>query len=154
MPLNQLQDNSATTMFIQKTYGKLLLTLELLLVSTLQLDIVAGDLYGQVACLVGGMVFVKLAHLGTQAGVGKAAQIEFVMKQKIRAQDAHRQKFSRVLRRATIAQVVAQSSLYWFALKTIAAAELRVRSIVKSVLCTVTDTLTPKLFPYPPGACA
>lgn len=154
MPLNHLQDNSITTMFIQKTYGKLLLTIEILFVSALQFDIVAGDLMGQVACLVIGMVFIKLAHLCTQAGVGKAAQIEYVMKQKIRAEDAHRHKFYRVLQRAAIAKLAAQLSLYWFALKTIAAAELRVRSIVKSVLCTVTDTLTPKLFPCPPLACA
>jgi len=58
------------------------------------------------------------------------------------------------LRRATIAQVVAQSSVYWSTIKAFVAAELHVRSIVKSVLCTVTDTLTPKLFPCPPTACA
>ena len=38
------------------------------------------------------------------------------------------------------------------AIKAIVATELQVRSIVKSVLCTVTDTLTPKLFPCPPTA--
>jgi hypothetical protein len=95
-----------------------------------------------------------LAHVATQAGIGKAAQIEYAIKQKNRNRDAHQQKIAKVLRRAAIAQVVAQSSVFWSAIKAIVAAELHVRSIVKSVLCTMTDTLTPKLFPCPPTACA
>jgi hypothetical protein len=154
MPLNHFHDNGISTMFIQKTYGKLMLSLELLFIATLQFDAVAGHFYGQAACIVGGMVLIKLAHLVSQAGEGKAAQIEFAIEQRIRAKDAHRQEFDRVLQRATIALVVAISISYWFALKAIVASELRVRSIVKSVLCTVTDTITPKLFPCPPGTCA
>lgn len=147
-------DNSSNAIFIQRTYGKLLLTVELLIVSALQFDIVAGHLYGQAACLVVGMVFVKLAHLATQAGISKAAQIEHAVQQKNRAEDGYLQKFACVLRRAAVARVVAQSSIFWSTIKAITAAELRVRSLVKSVLCAVTDTLTPKLFPCPPCACA
>lgn len=151
---NYRHDSLINTIFIQKTYGKLMLTLEFLLVCAMQFDIVAGNVYGQAACLVGGMVFIKLAHLATQSGNGKATQIEYAIKQKNRVRDAHQQHIVRILRRAAIEQVVAQSSIFWSAIKAIVAAELRVRSIVKSVLCTVTDTLTPKLFPCPPIACA
>ena len=151
---NHRHDKLINTIFIQKTYGKLMLALELLLVCAMQFDIVAGNFYGQAACLVIGMVFVKLAHVATQSGIGKAAQIEYVIKQKNRVRDEHQQNIVRILRRAAIARVVAQSSVLWSAIKAIVAAELRVRSIVKSVLCTVTDTLTPKLFPCPPIACA
>jgi hypothetical protein len=151
---NHRHDRLLNTIFIQKTYGKLMLALELLLVCAMQFDIVAGNLYGQAVCIVGGMVFVKLAYLATQSGNGKAAQIEYVIKQKNRVRDAHQQNIIRILRRAAIARFVAQSSALWSAIKAIVAAELHVRSIVKSVLCTVTDTLTPKLFPCPPTACA
>jgi hypothetical protein len=151
---NHRHDKLIITIFIQKTYGKLMLALEMLLVSAMQFDIVAGNFYGQAACLVLGMVFVKLAHLATQSGIGKAAQIEFAIKQKNRVRDAHQKNIIRILRRAAIARVVAQSSALWSAIKAIVAAELHVRSIVKSVLCSVTDTLTPKLFPCPPNACA
>ncbi|MBK7656767.1 MAG: hypothetical protein IPJ18_18800 [Betaproteobacteria bacterium] len=120
----------------------------------MQLDMVAGNLYGQTACLVGGIVFVKLAHLATQSGIGKAAQIEYAFKQKNRVRDAHQQHIVRILRRAATARVVAQSSGFRSAIKAIVAVELQVRSIVKSVLSTVTDTLTPKLFPCPPTASA
>jgi len=82
MKIDDFPDNSANTIFIQKTYGKLLLTFEFMMVSALQLDIVAGNFYGQAACLVVGMVFIKLAHLATQSGIGKAAQIEYAIKQK------------------------------------------------------------------------
>ncbi len=151
---NHLHDKRINTIFIQRTYGKLMLALELLLVCAMQLDMVAGNLYGQTACLVGGMVFVKLAHLATQSGIGKAAQIEYAFKQKNRVRDAHQQYIVRLLRRAATARVVAQSSVLRSTIKAIVAVELQVRSIVKSVLCTVTDTLTPKLFPCPPTACA
>ena len=151
---NHRHDKLLNTIFIQRTYGKLMLALELLLVCAMQFEFVAGNFYGQAACLVVGMVFVKLAHVATQAGIGKAAQIEYAIKQKNRNRDAHQQKIAKVLRRAAIAQVVAQSSVFWSAIKAIVAAELHVRSIVKSVLCAVTDTLTPKLFPCPPTACA
>lgn len=151
---NHRHDKLINTIFIQKTYGKLMLILELLLVCAMQFEIVANHFYGQAACLVLGMVFVKLAHVATQSGNGKAAQIEYVIKQKNRARDAHQQNIVRILRRAAVERVVAQSSVLWSAIKAIVAAELHVRSIVKSVLCTVTDTLTPKLFPCPPIACA
>lgn len=140
--------------FIQRTYGKLLLLVELLMVSALQFSHTAGDFYGQAAYLVVGMVFVKLAHLATQAGISKAARIEHAVQQKNRAENGYLQKFACVLRRAAAARVVAQSSIVWSSIKAIAAAELRVRSLVKSVLCAVTETLTPKLFPCPPCACA
>ena len=151
---NHRHDKLINTIFIQKTYGKLMLALELLLVCAIQFEIVSDHFYGHAACLVLGMVFVKLAHLATQSGIGKAAQIEFAIKQENRARDAHQQNIVRLLRRAALARAVAQSSVLWSAIKAIVAAELRVRSIVKSVLCTVTDTLTPKLFPCPPIACA
>ncbi|MDO9143206.1 MAG: hypothetical protein Q8M05_17905 [Rhodoferax sp.] len=151
---NHRHDKLINTIFIQKTYGKLMLALELLLVCAMQFEIVSGNFYGQAACLVLGMIFVKLAHLATQSGNGKAAQIEYVIKQKNRVRDEHQQNIVRILRRAAIARVVAQSSVLWSAIKAIVAAELHVRSIVKSVLCTVTDTLTPKLSPCPPTACA
>jgi hypothetical protein len=151
---NHRHDKLINTIFIQKTYGKLMLALELLLVCAMQFEIVSGNFYGQAACLVLGMIFVKLAHLATQSGNGKAAQIEYVIKQKNRVRDEHQQNIVRILRRAAIARVVAQSSVFWSAIKAIVAAELHVRSIVKSVLCTVTDTLTPKLSPCPPTACA
>jgi len=154
MQFNYFLDTHIFNIFVQKSYGKAMLACEFLIVGILQFDVVAGNCYGQAACLVVGMVFVKLAHVATQAGIGKAAQIENVIKQKYRAEDAHRQKITRVLRRAATARVVAQSSIFWSAIKAIVAAELRVRSIVKSVLCTVTDTLTPKLFSCPPTACA
>ncbi len=154
MQFNYFLDTHIFNIFVQKSYGKAMLACEFLIVGILQFDVVAGNFYGQAACLVVGMVFVKLAHVATQAGIGKAAQIENAIKQKYRAEDAHRQKITRVLRRAATAQVVVQSSIFWSAIKAIVAAELRVRSIVKSVLCTVTDTLTPKLFPCPPTACA
>ena len=152
MDFNYFFDDSINTIFIEKTYGKLMLTVGLMVVCALQLDIVVGNFYGQTACLVVGMVFIKLAHLATQAGIGKAAQIEYAIKQKNRIRDAHKQNIVRILRRAAIAQVVVQSSAFWSAIKAIVATELQVRSIVKSVLCTVTDTLTPKLFPCPPTA--
>jgi len=151
---NHRHDKLINTIFIQKTYGKLMLALELLLVCAMQFEIVSGNFYGQAACLVLGMIFVKLAHLATQSGNGKAAQIEYVIKQKNRVRDEHQQNIVRILRRAAIARVVAQSSVFWSAIKAIVAAELHLRSIVKSVLCTVTDTLTPKLSPCPPTACA
>ena len=151
---NHRHDKLLNTIFIQRTYGKLMLALELLLVCAMQFNIVAGNFYGQAACLVLGIIFVKLAHLATQSGIGKAAQIEFAIKQKNRVRDAHQKNIVRILRRAAIARVVAQSSALCSVIKAIVAAELHVRSIVKSVLCTVTDTLTPKLFPCPPIACA
>ena len=154
MKSDYFPDNSVNTIFIQKTYGKLLLTTEFMMVSALQLDIVAGNFYGQAACLVVGMVFIKLAHLATQSGIGKAAQIEYAIKQKNRVRDAHQQYIVRLLRRAATARVVAQSSGFRSAIKAIVAVELQVRSIVKSVLSTVTETLTPKLFPCPPIASA
>ena len=154
MKSDYFPDNSVNTIFIQKTYGKLLLTFEFMMVSALQLEIVVGNFYGQAACLVVGMVFIKLAHLATQSGMGKAAQIEYAIKQKNRIRDAHQEKIARILRRAATARFAAQTSIFWSALKAIIAADLQVRSIVKSVLCTVTDTLTPKLFPCPPVACA
>ncbi len=147
-------DNSSHAIFIQRTYGKLLLTVELLIVSALQFGHAAGDFYGQAAYLVVGMVFVKLAHLATQAGISKAAHIEHAVQQKNRAEDGYQQKFACVLRRAANARVAAQSSFFWSTLKAIATAELRVRSLVKSVLCAVTETVTPRLFPCPPCACA
>lgn len=154
MEINNVLDTHNFNIFVQKSYGKAMLACEFLIVGILQFDLVAGNFYRQAACLVIGIVFVKLAHFATQAGIDKAAQIEHAIKQKYRAEDAHRQKIARVLRRAAIAQVVAQSSVFWSAIKAIVAAVLHVRSIVKSVLCTVTDTLTPKLFPCPPTACA
>lgn len=147
-------DDSSNAIFIQRTYGKLLLAVELLMVSALQFGVVADHFYAQAACLVVGMVFVKLAHLATQAGISKAARIEHAIKQKNRAEDGHQQKIASVLRRAAVARIVAQSSIFGSTLKAIAAAELHVRSLVKSVLCAVTETITPRLFPCPPTACA
>ena len=149
---NHRHDSLINTIFIQRTYGKLMLTLEFLFVCAMQLDLVPGHVYAQTACLVGGMVFIKLAHLATQSGIGKAAQIEYAIKQKNRVRDEHLQNIIRILRRAAVARVVAQSSVFCSVIKAIIAADLLVRSIVKSVLCTVTDTLTPKLFPCPPAA--
>ncbi len=129
-----------------------MLVVVLLLVTALQFDSGLHHFYGQALCLVVGTVLVKLAHLAHRSGIGKAAQIEFAIKQKDRIRDDHQEKIVRVLRRAAIARAVAQSSVFWSAIKANVAAELRVRSIVKSVLCTVTDTLTPRLFPCPPAA--
>lgn len=154
MEFNSFPDNQIVNIFAQRFYGRLMLAFEFMVVCDLQFNAVAGNFYGQAACLVIGMVFVKLAHFATQSGIGKAAQIEFAIKQKNRIRDAHQQKIAAILRRAAIALVVAQSSAFWSAIKAIVAAELHVRSIVKSVLCTVTETLTPKLFPCPPSACA
>ena len=154
MEFKNFLDTHNFNIFFQRTYGKAMLACEFFIIGILQFDLVAENFYGQAACLVIGIVFVKLAHIATQTGLGKAAQIEYAIKQKNRIRDAHQQKIARVLRRAAIAQVVAQSSVFWSAIKAIVAAELHVRSIVKSVLCTVTDTLTPKLFPCPPTACA
>lgn len=145
-------DSQINTIFIQRTYGKLLLALELLMVSALQFQTVTGHFYGQAACLVLGMVFVKLAHHATQAGISKAAHLEHAIQQKIRAENGHLQHIAHILWRAAVAREAAQSSLFWFFLKAIAAAELHVRSLVKSVLFAVTETLTPKLFPCPPTA--
>lgn len=146
-------DDSMNAIFIQKTYGKLMLACEFMIVSALQLGIVSNG-YGQAACLLGGMILIKLAHLATQSGISKAAQIECAIKQKNRIRDAHKQFVLRIIRRAATATLVAQSSVILSTLKAIIAAELQVRSIVKSVLCAVTDTLTPKLLPCPPRACA
>ena len=154
MKFNNFPDSQIVNIFAQRIYGRVMLAFEFMIISALQFDLVAGNCYGQAACLVVGMGFVKLAHLATQAGRGEAARLENDIKQKNRAQDAHQQKIASVLRRAAIARVVAQSSALWSAIKAIVAAELHVRSIVKSVLCTVIDTLTPKLFPCPPTACA
>ena len=150
-----LQDACAkrlTSIFVLRTYGKLLLVVVLMLVTALQLDSSAHHFYGQAVCLVIGMVLVKLAHLAHQSGIGKAAQIESAIQQKNRVRDDHHAKIAKVLRRAAIARAVAQSSVFWSAIKANVAAELRVRSIVKSVLCAVTETLTPRLFQCPPTA--
>lgn len=149
---NDPSDVRRFNILFQRTYGKLMLIGEFLVVGVLQLETIAGNFYGQTACLVIGMVFVKLAHLATRSGISKAAEIEYAIKQKNRTRDAHQRKIATILRRAAIAQVVAQSSVFCSAIKAIVAAELHVRSIVKSVLCAVTDTLTPKLFPCPPSA--
>ncbi|MCK9214703.1 MAG: hypothetical protein M0P52_09655 [Rhodoferax sp.] len=143
-----------SSILIQKTYGKLMLVVVLMLVTALQLDSNVHHFFGQAVCLVVGMVLVKLAHCAHQSGIGKARQIECEVKQRNRARDAYQEKTARVLRRAAIARAVAQSSVLWSAIKAIVATELRVRSIVKSVLCTVTETLTPRLFPCPPAASA
>jgi spore maturation protein SpmA len=152
MTIHYSSDSSVTNIFIQKTYGKLLVVFELMLISALQFDPVAKHFYGQAACLVVGMVLIKLAHRATQIGIGRARQMESAIRQKNRAEDAHQHKIFRVLRRAAVARVVAQACGLWSALKANIAAELQVRSIVKSVLSTVTDTLTPRLFPCPPSA--
>ena len=101
-----------------------------------------------------GLIFIKVTHLATQSGIGKATQIEFAIKQRNRIRDDHQAKIARILRRAATARVVVQTAVFWSALKAIIAADLQVRSIVKSVLCTVTDTLTPRLSTYPPVVCA
>jgi len=147
-------DSQINTIFIQRTYGKLMLVAELMLVCALQLDPATGNFYAQAVCLVIGMALIKLAHRATTSGIGKAVQIEFAIKQKNRVRDAHHQNIIRMLRRAASESFVAQSSLFWSTLKAIAAAELHVRSLVKSVLCAVTETITPRLFPCPPTACA
>jgi hypothetical protein len=152
MEIHYFSDNNLNTIFIQKTYGKLLLILEFMIVCSLQINMVVDHFYGQAACLVIGLILIKVAHLATQSGIGKATQIEFAIKQRNRIRDDHQAKIARILRRAATAQVVVQTSVFWSALKAIVAANLQVRSIVKSVLCTVTDTLTPKLFPCPPTA--
>ena len=69
MDFNYFFDDNINTIFIQKTYGKLMLTVGFMIVCALQLDIVVGNFYGQTACLVVGMVFIKLAHLATHAGI-------------------------------------------------------------------------------------
>jgi len=150
-----LQDACAkrlTSIFILRSYGKLLLVGVLLLATALQFDSGVHHFYGQAVCLVVGTVLVKLAHLAHQSGIGKAAQIESAILQKNKVRDDHQEKVARVLRRAAIARAVAQSSVFWAVIKANLAAELRVRSIVKSVLCAVTETLTPRLFPCPPTA--
>lgn len=147
-------DHRANAIFIYRTYGKLILAAELLIVSALQFDHAASHFYGQAAYLVVGMVLVKLAHLASQAGNSKAAHIERAIQHKNRAEDWYLQKYACVLRRATAASIIAQSSIFRSSIRAFAAAELRVRSLVKSVLCTVTETLTPRLFPCPPCACA
>ncbi|MBP8285981.1 MAG: hypothetical protein KAX57_03990 [Rhodoferax sp.] len=152
MECHYFSDSNQNTIFIQKTYGKLLLILEFMVVFSLQMNMVDTHFYGQSACLVIGLILIKVAHLATQSGIGKATQIEFAIKQRNRIRDDHQAKIARILRRAATAQVVVQTSVFWSALKAIVAADLQVRSIVKSVLCTVTDTLTPKLFPCPPTA--
>ena len=152
MECHYFSDSNQNTIFIQKTYGKLLLILEFMVVFSLQTNMAAIHFYGQAACLVIGLILIKITHLATQSGIGKATQIEFAIKQRNRIRDDHQAKIARILRRAATAQVVVQTSVFWSALKAIVAADLQVRSIVKSVLCTVTDTLTPKLFPCPPTA--
>jgi hypothetical protein len=154
MKPNQISDIHFVTVFFLKTYGKAMLVCEFVIVGLLQFDVLIGHAYGQAACLVVGMVLVKLAHLATFKGIGRAAQMEKASQQKYRAEDAHRQKIIGVLLRAAAALVWAQTSGVWSAIKAILAAELQVRSIVKSVLCAVTETLTPRLFPCPPIACA
>jgi len=141
---------SLASILIQKTYGTMMLVVVLMLVTALQFDSSVRHSYGQAVCLVVGMVLVKLAHLAHQSGIGKARQIECEVKQKNRARDAYQEKIAGVLRRHASARAAAQSSVFWSAIKANVAAELRVRSIVKSVLCTVTDTLIPRLFPCPP----
>lgn len=152
MKANQNSDIHILTVFFHKTYGRAMLACEFVIVSLLQFEVLVGHAYGQSACLVVGMVLVKLAHLATLKGIGRAAQMEKASQQKYRAEDAHRQKINGVLRRAAAAQVWAQTSGVWSAIKAILAADLQVRSIVKSVLCAVTETLTPRLFPCPPIA--
>ena len=147
-------DSSFTTIFIQKTYGKLLAVLELMLIAALQFDPNTNNGYGQAVCLVVGMVFIKLAHFATQIGIDRAKLLENAIRQKNRVEDAHQQKLFRVLRRAAVARVLAQVSEFWSALKANIAAHLQVRSVIKSVLSVVTDTLTPRLSPYPPVVCA
>ena len=95
MDFNYFFDDNINTIFIQKTYGKLMLTVGFMIVCALQLDIVVGNFYGQTACLVVGMVFIKLAHLATHAGIGKAAQIEY-------ARVRHQIPFSRFFAPSTL----------------------------------------------------
>jgi len=110
-------DSSFTIIFIQKTYGKLLVVLELMLISALQFAPAVNHFCGQAVCLVVGMVFIKLAHWATQIGIGRAEKIENTIRQKCRAENAHQHKIFRVLRRAAVARVVAQASGFWSALK-------------------------------------
>ncbi len=154
MEIHYFPDSCLNTIFIQRTYGKLMLVLEFMVVFSVQTNMVAIHFYGQAACLVIGLIFIKVTHLATQSGIGKATQIEFAIKQRNRIRDDHQAKIARILRRAATARVVVQTSVFWSSLKAIIAAELQVRSIVKSVLCTVTDTLTPRLSTYPPVVCA
>ena len=154
MEIYYFPDSCLNTIFIQRTYGKLMLVLEFMVVFSVQTNMVAIHFYGQAACLVIGLILIKVAHLANQSGIGKATQIEFAIKQRNRIRDDHQAKIARILHRAATAQVVVQTSVFWSALKAIIAAELQVRSIVKSVLCTVTDTLTPRLSTYPPVVCA
>lgn len=152
LPIRTVADMSP--IFIQKTNGQWLLAFIQLRVIALQFDTVAGHFNGQAACLLGGMVFVKMAHIATQAGNNNAARIEAAVKQKNRAEDVYKEKKACFLRRASSTRVKAPSSIFWSNTTAIVATELRLRSMVKSVLCAVTDTLTPKLFPCPPSACA
>ena len=154
MEIHYFPDSCLNTIFIQKTYGKLMLVLEFMVLFSLQTNMAAIHFYGQAACLVIGLIFIKVTHLATQSGIGKATQIEFAIKQRNRIRDDHQAKIARILRRAATARVVVQTAVFWSALKAIIAAELQVRSIVKSVLCTVTDTLTPWVATYPPVVCA
>ena len=150
-----LQDACArrlTSIFVLRTYGKLLLVGVLLVVTALQLDSSAHHFYGQVVCLVLGMVFIKLAHLITKSGIRRARQMEGAIQKIGRSENAHQQNILKLLRRAAVARLVAQTCGFWCALKANIAADLQVRSIVKSVLCAVTETLTPRLFPCPPTA--
>jgi len=152
MPTYCMWDHRANAVFMYRTYGKLILVVELLIVSALQFGHAANNFYSQAAYLVVGMVFVKLAHLASQAGNSKAAHIERAIQHKNRAEDWYQQKYACVLRRAAAASLFAQSTTFRSSIRAIAAAELRVRSLVKSVLCAVTETITPKLFPCPPRA--
>ena len=89
MQFNYFLDTHILNIFVQKSYGKAMLACEFLIVGILQFDVVAGNFYGQAACLVVGMVFVKLAHVATQAGIGKAAQIEGYMQNLVGNPESH-----------------------------------------------------------------
>jgi hypothetical protein len=154
MVLQDVYTTRFVSIFMLQTHGKLMLVVVLALATVLQFDSGVNHGYGQAVCMVVGMVFIKWAHLVTKNGIRRASQIENAIQNKCGAEDAHQQNTQNLLRRAANARLLAQSCGFWCALKANRAADLQVRSIVKSVLCTVTETLTPRLFPCPPAACA
>ena len=70
MECHYFSDSNQNTIFIQKTYGKLLLILEFMVVFSLQMNMVDTHFYGQSACLV--MALCRLVwKLTSQATVDK-----------------------------------------------------------------------------------
>jgi hypothetical protein len=146
MKPNQISDS-----YFENHMGERCWLASFVIVSLLQFEVLVGHAYGQSACLVVGMVLVKLAHVATLKGIGRAAQMENASNKNTGPKMLINKNYQRSAASRS-RPGLAQSSGFWSAIKAILAAELQVRSIVKSVLCAVTETLTPRLFPCPPIA--